>query len=461
MASQPTLPTTTRPDLRALVAGTFTLRFSTGLTGALLVYYLVSIAQQSGNVVDPLIVGAFAAIFFAAELILSAPFGVLSDRLGSHRLMQLGPIFGGVAVLITWGNTALATLGFARWLEGASTAASTPSTLRYLAEATDGDGAARARASSRFEAATIAGLGAGLAAAGLLWAALGRDAFFLNALIYAGSFLVFRFLVPALPAADDPTADEHAAGDRVPGWRRRAAVIRQSGVLALAPTWIAINAALGVWMSQSIFALVGKPNAAFADQLLMGGFGPVEVSVAIAIGLAVLFAGLGFWGGHFQQRRRTDLIAVGLGGGSVVAAAAAVLNHSQGQPVPVQALWAVAIAVGLFGLSAATPAALGLLADLSERFSAERGSVMGLYSVFLALGQIGGALAGGTAAQLDGIDGMLVATFGLLAIAVLPLAYLRRHERGFAECARCGGGDGPSRPMPNGDWRDLEQPESV
>ena len=38
--------------------------------------------------------------------------------------------------------------------------------------------------------------------------------------------------------------------------------------------------------------------------------------------------------------------------------------------------------------------ALGLLADLSEDFPADRGAVMSLYSVFLALGQIGGDLVG-------------------------------------------------------------------
>ncbi len=137
---------TNQSDLRALIGGTFTLRFSTGLTGTLLVYYLVSIAQQNGNTVNPLVVGAFAAIFFAAELILSAPFGFLSDRLGSRRVMQVGPIFGAVAVMITWGNTALTTLGLSRWLEGASTAASTPSTLRYLAVSRCVEAPATARA---------------------------------------------------------------------------------------------------------------------------------------------------------------------------------------------------------------------------------------------------------------------------------------------------------------------------
>ncbi|MGI8703110.1 MAG: hypothetical protein ACR2JZ_01210, partial [Candidatus Limnocylindrales bacterium] len=75
-----------------------------------------------------------------------------------------------------------------------------------------------------------------------------------------------------------------------------------------------------------------------------------------------------------------------------------------------------------------TPAALGLLADISERFPTDRGAIMGLYSVFLALGQIAGSLIGGTAAEWRGIDGMLLATFGLMALALLPLARLRAYE---------------------------------
>ena len=86
------------------------------------------------------------------------------------------------------------------------------------------------------------------------------------------------------------------------------------------------------------------------------------------------------------------------------------------------------MAFGLFVLAGATPAALGLLADISERFPTDRGAIMGLYSVFLAVGQIGGSLIGGQAAEWRGFDGLLLATFGLLLLAVVPLAQLRRHE---------------------------------
>jgi predicted MFS family arabinose efflux permease len=82
----------------------------------------------------------------------------------------------------------------------------------------------------------------------------------------------------------------------------------------------------------------------------------------------------------------------------------------------------------LFVLAGATPAALGLLADISERFPGDRGAIMGLYSVFLAIGQISGSLIGGVAADRGGIDGMLVATFILLGVALVPLSRLREQE---------------------------------
>ena len=83
---------------------------------------------------------------------------------------------------------------------------------------------------------------------------------------------------------------------------------------------------------------------------------------------------------------------------------------------------------GLFVLAGATPAALGLLADTSEAHPADRGAIMGLYSVFLALGQIVGSLLGGTAAEIRGIDGILVGTLILLAVALAPLSRLRAVE---------------------------------
>jgi predicted MFS family arabinose efflux permease len=115
-------------------------------------------------------------------------------------------------------------------------------------------------------------------------------------------------------------------------------------------------------------------------------------------------------------------------GGAALVVAGLVVNHSANLS-PIVVIVGIAVAgAGLFVLAGATPAALGLLADMSERFPTDRGAIMGLYSVFLAIGQITGALIGGIAADRLGIDGMFIATLVLLGIAVIPLARLRTQE---------------------------------
>ncbi|HET7520456.1 MAG TPA: MFS transporter, partial [Candidatus Limnocylindria bacterium] len=85
-------------SIAAVLFGTFTLRFSTGLTGGLLVYYLDQLPQYGGPQVDSTTVGLLTAGYYLSELALSPLFGYLSDRFGAHRIMQVGPMFGLVAV---------------------------------------------------------------------------------------------------------------------------------------------------------------------------------------------------------------------------------------------------------------------------------------------------------------------------------------------------------------------------
>jgi MFS family permease len=407
----------------AVIVGTFTLRFSTGLTGTLLVYYLADLPAHGGEAVSPLVIGVFGAVFFAAELLLSPAFGSLGDRVGYHRVMELGPLFGFVAVILTGLTTNTFLLGITRALEGASSAASIPSILGYIALATAGDVALRGKASARFEAATLAGLGAGMVVAGPLWTVVGPVAFFMNAVMYVGSWAIYRFGVR------DARAD-HAVhhGHRPGSPRRYVAILRASHVWLLAPTWIAVNAAIGLWTGQSIFQLVREPPPEFADQALMGGFSPIAISAGFVVAGVVFFAGLIWWGNRFKKFRRTTIIGLGVGGGAALAVAGLVVNHGADASLIVLAAAVAVAAAGLFVLAGATPAALGLLADMSEAYPHDRGAIMGLYSVFLALGQIAGSLLGGVAADLRGIDGLFIATLILLAIAVLPLWRLRAYE---------------------------------
>jgi MFS family permease len=121
----------------------------------------------------------------------------------------------------------------------------------------------------------------------------------------------------------------------------------------------------------------------------------------------VFGAGLLFWGNRFKSMRRTTIILYGVIGGAILVGAGLVVNHAMGLPLIIPLIAVVVAGAGLFVLAGATPAALGLLADISERFPGDRGAIMGLYSVFLAIGQIAGSLIGGVAADWLGIDGML------------------------------------------------------
>jgi MFS family permease len=412
----------------AVLAGTFTLRFSTGLTGAMLAVYLATLPQHGGPEVDPIVVGIFSATFFLAELVLSPIFGVMSDRLGHHRVMLFGPAFGAIAVIITGLTTNLLLLGGTRWLEGASTAASIPSILGFIAIVTATDEGLRGKMSARFEGATLLGLGAGFAVAPIAFATLGPTAFFLNAVVYGVSFLIFW-------TVKDPAGESAAIKAPHVGLRRYVELTRSAHVWLLAPTWIAVNASIGLWFSQSIFQFA-KPNPEFPDQVLMGGFSAVQISAAAVIIGVIFGAGLLYWGNRFKNLRRTTIILYGILGGAALVGAGIVINHSAGLAVGVVLGAAVVAAFGLFVMAGATPAALGLLADISERFPHDRGAIMGLYSVFLAVGQIIGAIIGGIAADARGIDGMLIATVALLAIALVPLAQLRRDEEELSTLAR-------------------------
>ena len=446
-------------SIRNVLFGTFTLRFSTGLTGAMLVYFIADFQKLGGTAVSPIVVGLFTALFFVAELVLSPPFGLLSDRRGFHRVMQYGPIYGAVAVVITGFvplllvgdvgplsaaallSTALIVIAFTRVLEGASTAASVPSILGFLALATAEDEALRGRVSARFELATILGIGAGLGAAGVFWL-LGPIAFFINGGFYLGSLLIYRY---GVAPPETPPGPHHRPNY---GWSRYANLLRQSHVWLLAPTWIAVNAAIGLYASQSLYALVRTPNPLFNDcvlpdhwyscQLLAGGFNSLQVTGGLVVAGVVFVAGLIYWGDRFKTYRRTTIILYGLAGGAVLVLGALFVNHAPdvqrmfGLTQPITFLLGLpAIAGGLFVLAGATPAALGLLADISEAFPDDRGAIMGLYSVFLAIGQIAGSLIGGVASEAFAFDGILVATLVLLAVALAPLFQLRAFEHRF------------------------------
>ena len=269
----------------------------------------------------------------------------------------------------------------------------------------------------------MAGLGGGIAAGGGVWTVLGQTAFYANAVLYLAALVVYRVGVSRPRPAAGPAGEAEPVGRF--GYR---GLVGDPRVWLLGPTWMAINAALGLYTSQTLFQLLRAPDPRVSDQLMVGGFSPLEVTLGFAVGICVFFAGLACWGRRFAHLRRTTIIAYGIAGGGSMALVALALNHSGGLDAAYRVPLALVGLVGLFVLAGATPAALGLLADMSEAFPHDRGAIMGLYGVFLGLGQVVGLVLGGLVAEVAALDGVLVATFVLMAVALVPLARLRRAE---------------------------------
>jgi hypothetical protein len=210
---------------------------------------------------------------------------------------------------------------------------------------------------------TLAGIGAAFAVAPLLFSALGPAAFFLNAGFYGVSYLIYRFGV-ADHDAEERAALRASATKRVDLDRYRV-LLRTSHVWLLAPTWIAVNASIGLWFSQSIFQF-SKADPRFPDQFLLQGFSPLQISLA-AVVIGIIFAvGLIYWGNRFGKLRRTTIILYGILGGGVLVLGGLAVNHGSDLSPVIPAAGILGALIGLFVLAGATPAALGLLADISS-----------------------------------------------------------------------------------------------
>ena len=387
-------------SLRAVLLGTFTLRFSTGLTGAMLAFYLAHLPEHGGPSGRRARSSASSPRpFYLAELVLSPIFGILSDRYGHHRVMLFGPIFGAIAVILT-GLTAFlysarSSCSCARRdapprgrLDRRERAVDPRATSRWRRPATSSS-AARRRPASRARRWPASASGSSSASS---CSSSSRTS------DRAGGLLpqrrVLRRLVPHLLVRGQgpgrrgrgasPASTSGSTATSPSSGRRTSCCSRRPG----SPS----TRRIGLWFSQSIFQLA-KGDPRFPDQVLMARLHAPTRSPSAAIVIAVIFgAGLLYWGNRFKTMRRTTIIRYGIVGGAVL-----VVRRARRQPLGDDAAGRgdrgrrSLAAGGLFVLAGATPAALGLLADISERFPTDRGAIMGLYSVFLAIGQITGS----------------------------------------------------------------------
>ena len=443
-------------SLIALLVGTLILRAAAGAMGENIQFYFNAIHDAALSPLHPLraIVdashlyrisytegGFIISTFFLAELLGSIVLGAWSDRRGRKLFIILGPLFGAVAVLITSVTTILWLLIVTRLLEGLSTASNTPATLGYIAEATADSPKLRTRISGLFEVATIGGVAFGFSLGGWLWREFGMaaivfgipftsPAFAVNALLYLASLVVLWLGIYEVVERKRKPATE--AGSISKTLAHYWVILSDPLVASFAPAWIAINAVLGIWLNLSARIMTDKTG--FPNQLLVGQFNSFQAGNITAAYALFFILGIVAWSVFFPHLKRTSAMLIGCLGLIVSCTLISAINHQGSVNAPLTIVLAILLVASIMVQSGFTPAALAYLADITETQAASRGAIMGLYSVFLGLGQFLGISIGGIFIDHAGADGMALVT-GLLGLFAGFLVIRLRASRIHAQAS--------------------------
>jgi MFS family permease len=384
------------------------LRIASSASGVLIGIYLANLSGH-GFHVDAGLLGVLGAVSFAAELIASIPFGMASDAVSPRWLMVCGALIGALAVQLFALTAHVEVFLLSRALEGIGVAAVTPPLLAYLAESTIHDSSLRARVMSFFELSLLAGLALGGLLGSQFWHLFDVQAFSFVAIAY----LVCGMLL-FLGAKGSRSHGSHAA------WQGLLHGIKDPSVRSLAPVWLCVNAVVGLWLGPTLpFLMTQRPSS---SQYLDGIFAKNPTHVGwLLLGYSIVF-GTGVFGWSFLLPRmqirsamRVCLLAM-----LPVCLGLFAINHSA--TMSPTARWSMTTATALLIMieSGFTPAALAWLAQ-SLGVGAGKGSAMGLYSVLLSLGAIGGSLLAGALGKLFAIDGLLLGTVMMAACSLILL----------------------------------------
>jgi MFS family permease len=419
--ASPREPPLDRPapaDIRSIslaLSGTFVLRCASYAAG-LLVAISLGLKSRTESDVGVGYASLVAVTFYAAELIGAPLFGAWSDRIGRKPLMILGPVLGCIAAQLMGMTMLIPVLVLVRIMQGLSTASAAPATLGFLSAQTATSEKLRGRVMGFYEAATVVGLAFGGWVAGQLHDRFGAFSFTIVALVYVVSLLPFAFVrdrawVPRVKLSH---------GNLITRMLNRR-------IMRFAPAWLAANAVLGAWFSVGPFLAAGAPDRA---QFLMRGFSAGDISTALLVFGILFTVGAVAWGFVMPIIGRQATLLTGVAGLGFTSVALWALNQVEYDAThSLVPILIVAIMIGVFVESGFTPAALAYLAEIAEERAEDRGSVMGVYSVLLAVGQsLGSALAAPFAASL-GINGLIVLTGLLTLVALFTVMLLGHAER--------------------------------
>ena len=395
-------------SLLACVLGNLVLR--AGSSSALTVTGLyLGHLDRTGNHVPATFIGLLAVAFYASEFMTAPIFGQLTDIYGKRPFLLLGGFFGAGAVLPLTLLPALPFFVLAKITAGLSSGSSVPAVLSYLAATTASVPALRGRIMAAFEVATLIGFAVGLTLGGVLWDKLHQGAFFVVAGLFLSASLIFSRI-----QGEGLNVGSH------PGIQAYVRLLRNKATLAFVPAWLAVNAVLGTWFSHLGFQMSRGQSP---GQLLVGDYTGTMVGIVTG-GLAVaIMVGTAAWTPAFGRVRPMIIMTIAAIGLGVTDFFIYMLNHQDKESALVP-VFVACIVLALLVAAGFTPAALAHLAEITEQFPQERGTLMGLYSVLLGLGQLIGGWFGGVFAQQWAVDGLIYLTFifALLAGASIIMA---------------------------------------
>ncbi|GCE17239.1 MFS transporter [Dictyobacter kobayashii] len=420
-----------RQTVTPLLTGTFILRANSGagtIVLGLLLAHMVTISSQRITSVQ---VGLLPVAFYISELTLAPFMGGLSDRWGRHKFLLLGPVFGLIQAGLLFFTPIRQPLPYLLCLQviaGISGAVTVPAVLGYLADITVHDQSRRVRVMSLYELVTSGGIAVGTVLGGLLWDWFGRLSFVLLAV----SYLLVIWCMWLSPIAHQIVSREKVAETA----QRYLIILRTPRLLAFLPAWLCISALVGIWLSSQLTFILSTP-VRYSHQLLMGSMsGPGGGRLlSLVLGGIVLFFSLCllFWAFFLQKIPRLRLMFTSIIGVYLACIALFGLNHRSPDNPTMIYVWLPLLLIGIFAETSFAPAALAYLADISEGAAKDRGMVMGLYSIFLGLGQILGNGLGGMFAHRFGFDGLIYLTALLALVALLSLLWLFGKEKKYVE----------------------------
>jgi MFS family permease len=403
--------TNNRRKVTAVLVANGLLRIANSAGGALIGFYLASLAAQ-GRAVDAALVGALGVVANSAELAAAVPSGVLADRMSPRSLLVVSALLGAAATQL-FGLTGIVTIFFvSRFLEGISAAMGSPALLSYLTDVTQRQTAVRSRIMAYFELSLLGGLALGSLVGGVGWELLTAQAFTAMAIIY--------LLVAVLFYYGAEGSGQTAVSVKRP-WQKLRIALTNPALQRLAPSWLAANGIAGLWLTHVIFQLSGPQ---IDGQYLVGRFSAREVGLYALIYAIITGIGIVMWGRLLAHRASwIKALKISLWGMLGTSFCFYLLNIS--------AIWSgwergvilLVYAGAIMIQSGFTPAALTYLVEVAGQTQA-RGGTMGVYTLLLGLGNVLGAGLGGVLARLWFINGLIIGTLLFAIPAIFSLQSL-------------------------------------